>query len=374
MNNTKLILGVGGQDGQSLAEYLLSKNEEVVGLVRRSSQPRRYLQPLIDKGLKIVEGDITDSTSMINLFKKYQPEHIYALAAMSHVGSSFEQPMYTFDVVAKGILNILEAIRIASPDSKMYNAASSEMFGSNYSMIEYFEGICPHQVNFNYKEQSKEKFDYFMNPEEHYGDYEGLPFQNEITPMCGNSPYGVSKLAAFNMTRLYRESYGLFASSGILFNHDGIYRSITFATRKITHYVSRLRLAKEKSKNIEKLKLGNIDTFRDITSSSDMVRGMNMILNHNKPDDFVLGSGKAYSIREFTKRAFNLIGEDYLNHIEIDPSLFRPCEVEYLCSDPSKAKKVLGWEPLVSFDELIRQMVENDIKRTNQKYQSYGDI
>jgi len=365
MDKVAIITGVGGQDGRFLAKHLLEQGFEVIGINRRSSQPRDYLHNLVQDGLKVIEGDITDASSMEKIIKQYQPYHFYGLAAQSHVGTSFQEPLHTFDATGKAVFNILEAIKNVSNHTRFYNAASSEMFGSMYSKIEVIEGYYKGISYFNGKEPEPYKSDDYTYSE---------AFQNEETPFRPQSPYGIAKLAGYHATRLYRESYNLFACSGILFNHESELRSLTFVTRKITNYVSRLRLAKEKGKTIEKLKLGNLDAKRDWSHASDMVRAMYMMLEHSIPDDFVVGSGQTYSVREFAAKAFDYIGESWMDHIEIDSEFMRPAEVDYLRADPSKAKKILGWEPLVSFDGLVQKMIDNDIERTNTKYKVYGDI
>lgn len=382
----KLILGVGGQDGQNLSNYLLDRGDKVVGVVRRSSQPRRYLNPLIEKGLELIEGDGTDLSSLSTIFKKYRPEHIYAIFAQSHVATSFSQPLTTFDTTGKGILNVLEAMKSECPNARMYNAASSEMFGSNYTMeIDYDQYSVPQ--HFNIKET---KFiDLWMSntfaptEEDKWNEYNkwikkgwefSQPYQDESTPMSGNSPYGIAKLAAYQMTRLYRESYGLFCCSGILFNHEGKYRSLTFVTRKITNYVSRLVISKKYNRPIEKLKLGNLDACRDWMDARDAVRAMVLMLEADKPDDYVVGTGLTWSVKDFAEKAFNCINEDYKNHIELDKSLIRPCEVDYLRAKPDKIKYKLGWKPEITFDQMINDMVNFDIERTEKYYKMYGDI
>lgn len=771
MGRTAVITGVGGQDGRYLADLLVEKGWNVIGVNRRSSQPRDYLNDLKEKGVKLIEGDITDYSSVEKIVKQYKPHHYYHLAAQSHVATSFQEPLHTWDATGKAVLNILEVIRNVRPETRLYNAASSEMFGSMYSIYttDGYSDISNHYNINNVKiwdacgHDEKTYKECFLNTASHL--YK--PFQNEDTPMRPQSPYGIAKLAGFNATRLYRESYGLFTCSGILFNHecikydypfiiryedhidilpiqdiatrfsdlsankvnnkqgsklnqkvevwdengwvdisciswfrnkdkklklinarnaifsvsddhvcfmedseekkageinvgekiknidlpttyskneitkeeakllgmlvgdghvsidyytayfansdetirqeftslwekvsngksiykdsfsgftngvvgrldlsggskwlkkfelytecldtfghrykkipkqvlnstpeimqefligynlcdglksnpckylfknfktnspvlasgllflisnttkqdfnitieeseehskkqfyysinllsdtdylvnykivkslleqgfrvmeisrktginrhfigkvkkgfiptkkgshraliqnevkkiitvddyDGMFfdietssgkmhagigkgvihnselRSLTFVTRKITNYVSRVRLAKELGKNIEKLKLGNLEAKRDWSHASDMVRAMHMMLCKDEPDDFVVGSGETYSVRDFAKRAFNTIGENWEEYVEVDQAFVRPAEVDYLCSNPSKAHNVLGWKPLVTFDELIRRMVENDIKRTNTKYKVYGDI
>lgn len=370
MNN--IILGCGGQDGQVLAELLLSRDEKVYGVVRRSSQPRRYLNRLAEKGLVLIEGDMTDLSSLQNIFSTCKPDRIFAIGAMSHVGISFSEPLSTWDITAKGILNTLEAMRRICPNARMYNAASSEMFGSNYSLDRNYDMYTVTE-HFNFKKDGDVSDEWFIeNIHDEYNTY--IPFQSEITPMMGNSPYGIAKLAAFHATRLYRESYGLWAASGILFNHESKYRSINFVTRKITNYVSRVLLSKKVGISIPKLKLGNLSAKRDWSDARDMTKAMTYILNADKPDDYVCGSGETHSVEEFAKIAFEYIGENYENHIETDVDLMRPCEVEYLRANPTKIKKELGWSPEISFTQMIHDMINNDIERTEMIYKNHGDV
>lgn len=374
MNN--IILGCGGQDGQVLTELLLSQGEKVYGVVRRSSQPRRYLNRLVENGLVLVEGDMTDLSSLQNIFSAYKPDRIFAIGAMSHVGISFTEPLSTWDITAKGILNTLEAMRRICPNAKMYNAASSEMFGSNYSITEDYDAYST-IGHYNFKKHGDMSCEFYIDYMERHYKHEYntyIPYQSEETPMMGNSPYGIAKLAAFHATRLYRESYGLWAASGILFNHESKYRSINFVTRKITNYVSRVLLSKKVGTSIPKLKLGNLSAKRDWSDARDMTKAMTYILNADKPDDYVCGSGETHSVEEFAKIAFEYIGENYENHIETDVDLMRPCEVEYLRANPTKIKKELGWSPEISFTQMIHDMINNDIERTEMIYKNHGDV
>lgn len=420
-NKTAVITGVGGQDGIHLAGQLLEQGWTVIGICRRSSQPRNYLQNLINKGLIIVEGDITDQVSIQNILQKYRPEHIYGLAAQSHVATSFEQPFYTLDATGRAVLVMLESIRAVSPKSKFYNAASSEMFGSMYSLsvdydmyttTEHFniktDGDATCKFTANYVQRDIDKYNVGA-----INTY--LPYQDESTPFRPQSPYGIAKLAGYHYTRLYRESYGLFASSGILFNHEGENRSLTFVTRKITNYVARLKLWKsiqeenEKSSGIDyvynlpedmisvirnnknnepyghkdawlfgckfpKLHLGNLDAKRDWMWAGDATRAMKLILDADTPDDYVVGTGITTSIRDFAKMAFEEIGENWENCVITDESLVRPAEVDYLRANPTKIKEKLGWAPTLSVSELCKKMVQHDIERVNLKYKNYGDI
>lgn len=377
-----VITGVGGQDGIHLAGQLLEQGWKVVGICRRSSQPRNYLQNLINRGLIVVEGDITDQVSIQKILLEYKPEHVYGLAAQSHVATSFEQPFYTLDATGRAVLVMLESILSSSPESKFYNAASSEMFGSMYSLstdydmfstVEHYNikvdgnTTCESSANWTQRDIDKHR----PGTVNTY-----LPYQDENTPFRPQSPYGIAKLAGYHYTRLYRESYGLFAASGILFNHEGENRSLTFVTRKITNYVARLRLAKQQGvvNLIEKLSLGNLDAKRDWMWAGDATRAMKCILDADKPDDYVVGTGITTSIRDFAKMAFEQIGENWENHVITDPSLIRPAEVDYLRANPTKIKEKLGWAPTLSISELCKRMVEHDIQRVNLKYQNYGDI
>lgn len=382
-NNLVCIVGMG-QDGFYLTKYLHSKGYKVTGVVRRSSQPRNNLKELIEEGLEAVEGDVTDAHSMNTLVNKYKPSMLFNLSAMSHVHTSFNSPSSTFEINTLGVVNILEAIRLFSPSTRMYQASTSEMFGSNYSMLRK-NGVVEH---FDIKK---------LKPDDlPLGEYEGLPFQSELTPFGCESPYAISKLAAHNFVKLYRESYGLFCCSGILFNHDSEQRGENFVTRKITKYIGRLKLYlnnKEKVVDIRdalmmgkdvvwkqdpyeernrvvrlvtglhfpKLQLGNLNSKRDFSHSSDVVRAMVSMLCNEKPVDYVVGSGKTYSIKEFLDRCFKYVGLNWEEWVEINPAFIRPAEVDLLCSDPSKANNELGWKPLVSLDGLIKRMIDNDM-------------
>lgn len=399
-----MVFGMGGQDSFYLSELLLSKKYTVVGVTRRSSQPRAYLIPLVEKGVIMEEGDVTDISSIEQLIKKYQPIHVYNLAAQSHVGTSFSQPSYTSDVVANGVLNILEVIRHHSPSTKLYQASSSEMFGKSVS----------------------ERATHLVSPEK--CTCLGLckcprkveKFQDENTIFTPQSPYAVAKLYAHHMVRLYRESYGLFACSGILFNHESERRGENFVTRKITRYVGQLVVWLDKQKesidnlrnllagnvsggtmdivwgpdllfektdiNITedetplichwirhpKLKLGNIYSYRDWSHAEDLVKAMVLMLEADKPNDYVVGSGETHTVEEFLVEAFGQVGLDWKDWVEIDQSLIRPAEVDYLCSNPEKVKRELGWKPEIDFKNLVKRMVDYDIDRARLKARLYG--
>jgi GDPmannose 4,6-dehydratase len=348
---TAMIFGCGGQDGFYLSRLLLSKGYKVIGVVRRSSQARDYLNVLVREGLELVEGDVTDYSCIENLVKQYNPSYIYNLAAQSHVATSFKQPLYTWDVTAKGVINILEVIRNTSPKTRFYQASSSEMFGKNFSVMTKQKdgvlGYCSAKA------------------------WEEIKYQDESTSFVPQSPYSIAKLAGHEAVRLYRESYGLFACSGILFNHESEYRGTQFVTRKVTKYVGKLKMhldACEAEYDAElidkfpKLKLGNLDAYRDWSHAEDLVKAMVLMLTADKPDDYVVGSGETHSVREFVELAFKEIGQNWKDWVEIDQSLIRPAEVDYLCSKPTKAKEKLGWEPSNSFECLVKRMVNHDIE------------
>lgn len=394
-----LIYGMGGQDAFYLADLLLSKGYRVIGGVRRSSQPRDYLIPLLERGLEIVECDITDYSSVEQVVRKYSPNHIYNLAAQSHVATSFTQPLYTWDVTAKGVLNILEVVRTVNPFIRVYQASSSEMFGKSVTEISSrtthwtAEGVPCGGVILGTPER----------------------YQDENTIFTPQSPYAIAKLAAHQAIRLYRESYNLFACAGVLFNHESERRGEMFVTRKITKYVGQLKVWLDQveqdesaggynlqsdirvgqvtvcraNKNKEpyghrdswafgpsfpKLKLGNLSACRDWSHAEDMVTAMVMMLEADTPDDYVVGSGETYSVEQFVEAAFNSIGKNWKDYVEIDQSLMRPAEVDYLRSNPSKIKNALGWEPKLDFNGLVKRMVDFDIKRAEQKMKMYGSV
>lgn len=347
MNKKALITGVTGQDGAYLAEYLLKKGYEVHGIKRRASSfnteriDHLYKDPH-ETNVKFYlhYGDLTDSTNLIRILQEVQPDEIYNLGAQSHVQVSFETPEYTANSDALGTLRLLEAIRILNMKDKVrfYQASTSEL----------------------------------------YGIAKKIP-QEETTPFYPRSPYGVAKLYAYWITVNYRESYGLFASNGILFNHESPIRGETFVTRKITRAVARIKLGLQ-----DKLYLGNLNVKRDWGFSGDYVEAMWMILKHDNPDDFVIATGENHTVREFVEGAFQEVGiniewkgngvnEKGLDSttgkelIKIDARYFRLAEVDILLGDPSKAKKLLGWEPKVSFKDLIIMMVKSDLQKTEQE-------
>jgi len=317
-----LITGITGQDGSYLAELLLAKEYEVHGIVRRASTfntariDHLYQDPHIN-GVRLFlhYGDISDSTNLIRLLYRLQPDEVYHLAAQSHVRVSFDIPEYTGDVTGLGTLRILEALRETGVKSKFYQASSSEMFGK----------------------------------------VQATP-QTETTPFYPVSPYGAAKVFAYWATVNFRESYNLFASNGILFNHESPRRGETFVTRKITRAVARIKAGLQ-----DKIYLGNLDAMRDWGYAKEYVEAMWLMLQHDRADDFVIATGETHSVREFLDVAFGHVGLDYRKYVEIDPKYFRPTEVDVLVGDASKAKAQLGWTPKTKFDELVRIMVDADV-------------
>jgi GDPmannose 4,6-dehydratase len=318
---TAFITGVNGQDGSYLAELLLSKGYEVHGLIRRSSSfnTQRVEQIYHDPHesgvrFRMHYGDLSDSGSMINLIRELEPDEIYHLGAQTHVKVSFEVPEYTADATAMGTIRMLEAIRASGVQTRFYQASSSEMYGS------------------------------------------APPPQNELTPFHPRSPYGVSKVFAYWSTVNYREAYGLFACNGILFNHESIRRGETFVTRKISRAVARIKAGLQ-----DKLYLGNLDAVRDWGHAPEYVEAMWLMLQLDQPEDFVIATGEAHTVREFVQLAFDRVGLEWERHVKIDPHYFRPAEVESLCGDPSKAREQLGWKARTGFDELVALMVDGDV-------------
>jgi GDPmannose 4,6-dehydratase len=328
MTKVSLISGITGQDGSYLADLLLHKNHTVIGLHRRNSTNNfERISHIKSSNFKLEEFDLTDSSSCNRLVSSYKPDYFFNLAAQSHVGTSFKQPITTFEIDTIGVVNVLESIRNHSPKTKLYQASTSEMFGKNYSTI------------------SNNKY------------------QDENTQFIPQSPYGIAKLASHRMVQIYREAYGLFTTSGILFNHESPRRGENFVTRKITKYIA--QLVNGIIPKTQKLSLGNLSAHRDWGHAKDYVRAMVMMLEHNEPDDFVISTGETHSVQEFCEKAFSLLNLSYQDYIYIDPDLYRPCEVEYLKGDNSKAKNVLGWTPNISFDDLVKDMVYSDIEKYN---------
>lgn len=317
-----LITGVTGQDGSYLAQLLLSKDYEVHGIIRRSSSINtKRLDPVWrdprEAGVRYYNhyGDLSDSASLINLIRDLQPDEIYNLAAQSHVKVSFEIPEYTSDVTGVGVARILEAVRASGVNTRFYQASSSEMFGA------------------------------------------APPPQNEQTTFHPRSPYGVAKVFGHWITLNYREAHGLFACSGILFNHESPRRGETFVSRKITRAVARIGANLQ-----EKLYLGNLEAKRDWGYAPEYVEAMWMMLQKDRPDDYVIATGESHSVREFAELAFDHAGLDWEKYVEVDSRYFRPSEVDHLMGDCSKARQELGWEPKTKFDQLARLMVDADIQ------------
>ncbi|GBD32872.1 GDP-mannose 4,6-dehydratase [bacterium HR33] len=318
---TALITGITGQDGSYLAELLLSKGYNVVGVVRRTSHDSyERIGHLLDK-LTIVPADLLDQHSLTMVVRDFKPDEVYNLAAQSFVPTSWNQPVLTGEFTALGVTRILEAIRLAHPEARFYQASSSEMFGK-----------------------------VAQSP------------QNESTPFYPRSPYGVAKVYGHWITVNYRESYGMYAVSGILFNHESPRRGLEFVTRKISDGVARIKLGLAKE-----LKLGNLDAKRDWGFAGDYVDAMWRMLQQPNPDDYVVGTGVMHSVRDVVEVAFSHVGLDWRDYVKIDPALIRPAEVDHLQADASKARRVLGWEPRVSFEELIVMMVEADLKRLSER-------
>ena len=329
-----IIFGITGQDGSHLAELLLEKNYEVVGVCRRSSTNNtgRIKHILDDEKLKLIQGDITDAHSINNILKEHDDvDEIYNLAAQSHVAVSFKQPGLTWDITGKGCLNILQSIVDREMlDVRFYQASSSEMFGKSYDID---------------REQNK--------------------YQDEDTKFLPQSPYAIAKCAAHYITRLYREGYGLHASSGILFNHEGPRRGETFVTRKITKWIGGFVKSgrSNRSKDFPKLRLGNLEAFRDWGYAGDYVEAMWMMLQKDKPEDYVICTGNTHTIREFLDVAFSHIKiKDWSKYVVQDPEFYRPAEVDYLRGRNQKAQNKLHWEPKHSFEDLVKMMVDHDTR------------
>jgi GDPmannose 4,6-dehydratase len=317
MSKRAIITGITGQDGSYLAELLLSKGYEVVGVVRRASAPNYWrIQHLLER-LTLRPADLLDQLSLIRLVDDVRPHEFYNLAAMSFVPASWDQPMLTGEFNAQGVTRVLEAIRHVDPKIRLYQASSSEMFGK----------------------------------------VREVP-QTELTPFYPRSPYGVSKVFAHYITVNYRESYDLYAVSGMLFNHESPRRGLEFVTRKVTDGVARIKLGLAKT-----LSLGNLDAHRDWGFAGDYVRAMWMMLQPDRPDDYVIATGIAHSVKELVEVAFRHAGLEWQRHVTLDPKLIRPAEVEHLIGDCTKAKTQLGWKPAVDFTGLIKMMVDADLER-----------
>ncbi len=310
-----LITGITGQDGSYLAEFLLEQGYDVIGMNRRTSTVNFERIRHIQDRVTLTTGDLLDEVSLIHMLREHRPAEVYNLAAQSFVQTSFAQPVFTGEVTGLGVTRILDAIRIADPDIRFYQASSSEMFGK---VVE-------------------------------------VP-QRESTPLYPRSPYGVAKVYGHWITINYRESYGMHASSGILFNHESERRGIEFVTRKITNGVARISLGLDKE-----LRLGNLEAQRDWGFAGDYVRAMWLMLQQDTPDDFVVATGETHSVRRFCELAFDRVGLKYEDYVVQDEKFFRPAEVELLVGDPAKAKEKLGWVPEVSFEQLVYRMVDSDV-------------
>ena len=317
MTRRALITGITGQDGSYLAELLLEKGYEVTGMVRRSSAPNLWrIAHLLDR-IRLRPADLLDQLSLIKLIDDVRPHELYNLAAMSFVPASWDQPMLTGEYNSQGVTRMLEAVRQIDPTIRFYQASSSEMFGK----------------------------------------VREVP-QTELTPFYPRSPYGVSKVFAHYITVNYRESYDLFAVSGILFNHESPRRGLEFVTRKVTEAVARIKLGLADS-----LALGNMDAQRDWGFAGDYVRAMWLMLQQDQADDFVIATGESHSVRELVQVAFGHVGLDFEKYVRTDPAMLRPAEVDHLIGDPSKARSTLGWKPSVDFKGLVTMMVDADVAR-----------
>ena len=320
MTRRALITGISGQDGSYLAELLLDKGYEVTGIVRRSSAPNLWrIEHLLDR-IELRPGDLLDQLSLMKVIAEVRPHELYNLAAMSFVPASWDQPMLTGEFNAQGVTRVLEAIRQVDPEIRLYQASSSEM----------------------------------------YGKVREVP-QTELTPFYPRSPYGVSKVFAHYITVNYRESYNLFAASGILFNHESPRRGLEFVTRKVTDGVARIKLGLSDS-----LALGNLEAQRDWGFAGDYVRAMWLMLQQNEPDDYVIATGESHSVRELVEVAFDRVGLDWKKHVRLDPKFLRPAEVDHLIGDASKGRAALGWRPEVDFAGLVRMMVDADVARLSR--------
>ena len=317
MSKTALITGITGQDGSYLAEFLLSKGYRVCGVVRRSSTVNfERLYHLQDR-IELIPGDLLDQNSLISALQQVEPQEVYNLASQSFVPTSWNQPVLTGEFTALGVTRILEAVRLVNPKIRFYQASSSEMFG----MVR-------------------------ESP------------QNERTAFYPRSPYGVAKLYGHWITVNYRESYGLFTCSGILFNHESPRRGLEFVTRKVSYGAARVKLGLQ-----SKLKMGNLDAERDWGFAGDYVQAMWQMLQQEKPQDYVVATGVAHSVRQLLEMAFGHLGMDYRDYVETDPAFLRPAEVYHLLGDASKARQELGWKPKVSFEGLVKMMVDEDLAR-----------
>lgn len=317
---TALITGITGQDGSYLAEFLLGKGYKIYGLIRRTSTSNlENIKHLLDE-IELVPADLLDLRSLISAVQYCKPDEVYNLAAQSFVPTSWVQPVLTTEVTALGVTNILEAIRLVKPDIRFYQASSSEMFGK----------------------------------------VQETP-QTETTPFYPRSPYGVAKVYGHWITVNYRESYDLFACSGILFNHESPRRGKEFVTRKVTYSVAGIKLGLQKE-----LRMGNLDAMRDWGYAGDYVQAMWLMLQHEQPDDYVVATGETHSVRELVQVAFETVGLNWEDYVVIDPQFIRPAEVDLLLGNPQKIAKTLGWKPQVTFKELVQLMVEEDLHKLSK--------
>jgi len=339
MAKRALITGVTGQDGSYLAEFLLEKNYRIWGFMRRSAERTNWRIKHLLNRINIIEGDLLDFGSMRRAIREINPDEIYNLAAQSHVGESFKTPISTLEITGRSILYWLELIRELNPDIRFYQASTSELFG---------------------------------------GD-PGTEPQNEDTPMQPHSPYAIAKLAAYHFVKLYRESYSIFACNGILFNHESPRRGEDFVTRKITLAVARIKNGQQKV-----LELGNLDAKRDWGFALDYVKAMWLMLQQERADDYIIATGETHTVREFVEKAFRVadiniqwegdgiqeIGRDFHTKkvlVKVNPKFFRPAEVKLLLGDPSKAKRILDWQPETNFDELVKMMVKTDLEKVKSE-------
>jgi GDPmannose 4,6-dehydratase len=313
---TALITGITGQDGSYLAEHLLAQGYAVWGMVRGQNNPRAATLQRLIPGLRLIDGDLHDQSSLIACLEATRPDEVYNLGAISFVALSFKQAINTGEITGLGVTRLLDAIRVVNPQIRFYQASSSEMFGK----------------------------------------VRETP-QNELTPFHPRSPYGVAKVYGHQITVNYRESYGMFAVSGILFNHESPRRGLEFVTRKISHGAARIKLGLD-----SELRLGNLDSRRDWGYAADYVRAMHLMLRQDQPDDYVIATGESHSTRDLLDIAFGHLGLRWQEHVVVDPQFMRPAEVDALVGDAAKARRVLGWEPTVAFPELVTMMVESDLR------------
>ena len=328
MSKCALITGISGQDGSYLSEYLLGLGYEVHGIIRRSSIAENQDSRIRHLSNEVYThyGDVLDASSLSRVVSDVKPDEIYNLAAMSHVRISFDMPIYTIQSNALGVLNLLEVYKSVAPEAKFYQASSSEMFGNSV-------------------------------------DEDGV--QRLTTPMNPVSPYGCAKVLGYNLVRHYRHAYGLHACNGILFNHESPRRGSNFVTNKVVKTAVEIKLGLK-----DKLELGNLDSYRDWGHSKDYVKAMHMIINHDTPDEFIVATGRTNSVRDLCEYVFTKLGMDYRSYIVQNPKFMRPEELNYLKGDPSKAKEVLGWEPVYTFETLLDDMIEYWIKNGRLKFEA----